>query len=166
MTPSEPNPDLPEEKRGDGPDDQSGEEEYRLAEPPPGGQCPACRAPMADGAILCIECGYNVKLGRRVTKEEALEHARKACERSGWDDANWLDALAKAYAESGDYAQATQWQQRAVEKIDDFLPFQRDACKKRLEQYKAGQPFREERWRGTSKTDEPVSEEKPDSKDE
>jgi tetratricopeptide (TPR) repeat protein len=82
--------------------------------------------------------------------QNALEHARKACERSGWDDANWLDALAKAYAETGDFGQATQWQERVVNRLDDFLPFQRNACKERLELYKAGKPYREQRWSSTS----------------
>lgn len=28
--------------------------------------CPACRAPMPLGAILCVQCGYNLHLGRRL----------------------------------------------------------------------------------------------------
>jgi hypothetical protein len=28
--------------------------------------CPGCGAPLAAEAVLCIECGYNVKLGRRI----------------------------------------------------------------------------------------------------
>jgi hypothetical protein len=33
----------------------------------PGAQpCPGCGAPLAAEAVLCIECGYNVKLGRRM----------------------------------------------------------------------------------------------------
>lgn len=28
--------------------------------------CPGCRAPMPLGAILCVQCGYNLQLGRRM----------------------------------------------------------------------------------------------------
>jgi hypothetical protein len=28
--------------------------------------CPGCRAPMPMGAIICVQCGYNMKLGRRM----------------------------------------------------------------------------------------------------
>ena len=28
--------------------------------------CPGCRAPMPIGAILCVQCGYNLQLGRRM----------------------------------------------------------------------------------------------------
>src|SRR5688500_13852910 len=28
--------------------------------------CPGCRAPMPVGAVLCVQCGYNLQLGRRM----------------------------------------------------------------------------------------------------
>lgn len=42
-------------------------DEVGLRALPPGARpCPGCGAPLAAEAVLCIECGYNTKLGRRM----------------------------------------------------------------------------------------------------
>ena len=70
----------------------------------------------------------------------ALGYAKKACELSEWEDGMYLDTLAAAYAETGDYAQAIQWQSKAI----DLLPerFAADA-QGRLSFYESGEAFRE-----------------------
>lgn len=35
----------------------------------PGGSCPECGAAMADGAIICVSCGVNVKSGEKIQTE-------------------------------------------------------------------------------------------------
>jgi arylsulfatase A-like enzyme/Flp pilus assembly protein TadD len=71
---------------------------------------------------------------------QAVSHARKACELSGWDDFGMLDTLALAYAERGDFSEAVQWQTKALE----FAPAEAQAdLRSRLELYQNGKPYRE-----------------------
>lgn len=70
----------------------------------------------------------------------AVKCATWACEISDWANYQSFDTLAAAYAESGDYAHAIEWQSKAIESADpaekvDFLA--------RLELYRAGIPFRD-----------------------
>ena len=42
-------------------------DEVGLKQAPVGAQmCPGCMAPMPQGAVVCVKCGYNMKLGRRM----------------------------------------------------------------------------------------------------
>lgn len=34
-------------------------------------ECPECGEPMADGAVLCVACGYHSKLGRKIDTDFA-----------------------------------------------------------------------------------------------
>ncbi|MBI1369651.1 MAG: zinc-ribbon domain-containing protein [Planctomycetes bacterium] len=36
----------------------------------PEGGCPSCGAPLADGAVICIQCGFNVKAGKKLGTEK------------------------------------------------------------------------------------------------
>lgn len=38
----------------------------------PGRKCPECKSDMAEEAILCINCGYNERLGRKMTVERPI----------------------------------------------------------------------------------------------
>jgi tetratricopeptide (TPR) repeat protein len=71
---------------------------------------------------------------------QAIEHARRACELSQWQNASHLDTLAVAYAAAGQFAEAVQWQQRAIElgREEDKADF-----RSRLALYEAGRPFEE-----------------------
>jgi Tfp pilus assembly protein PilF len=70
----------------------------------------------------------------------ALEQANKACENTGWKNPALFETLAAAYAESGDFAQAVDWQTRAAagSKAKDQTGLQN-----RLALYKADRPYRD-----------------------
>jgi tetratricopeptide (TPR) repeat protein len=70
---------------------------------------------------------------------EALEHATKACELTGYEDGGYLDTLAAALAESGRFEEAITRAGEAVEKSPAAM---RPAIEGRIELYKAGQPYR------------------------
>ena len=75
--------------------------------------------------------------------KEALTHANKACDLSSWQKGDFIDSLAAAYAESGDFPQAIMWQQRALTLMKlDSAEQQQDSAK-RLELYKAKKPYRD-----------------------
>lgn len=71
--------------------------------------------------------------------KRAIELATNACEVSDWKNAYGLCALAAAYAESGDFANAVKWQEA-------FLRLGSEEDKKKwgflLDLYKSGKPFR------------------------
>ena len=73
--------------------------------------------------------------------EKAIENALKACqltEQKNWD---YIDTLAMAYAESGDFEKAKQWQTKAVELAPD--EGSKRGCRSRLELYHQGKPYRQ-----------------------
>ena len=78
-----------------------------------------------------------VRDGRR-----ALELARSACEATENANANYLDTLAAAYAEIGDFKQALNMTEAAVALLDrnDGLAVE---IRARAESYRAGKPYRQ-----------------------
>ncbi len=75
-----------------------------------------------------------IRDGRR-----AIELSTRACELTEWQLATYLDTLAAAYAEAGDFDQAVRIQEQALE-MDD--PIDEDAHL-RLQLYQAKQPYRQ-----------------------
>jgi Zn-dependent protease len=71
----------------------------------------------------------------------ALEHATWACKATGWTVPNFLETLAAAYAEVGDFGRALQWQQRALADPGYRQTYgdDADAC---LRLYEQGLPYR------------------------
>jgi tetratricopeptide (TPR) repeat protein len=69
---------------------------------------------------------------------EAVRCARRACELTGESNASYLDTLAAACATAGDFGQAVQWAERAVELAP---PDDRPAYEARREMYRAGQAY-------------------------
>ena len=43
-------------------------EEDRYTEPA-GNVCPECDATLAEGAVLCVQCGFHLKLGKKISTD-------------------------------------------------------------------------------------------------
>lgn len=62
---------------------------------------------------------YATALDDRVRDaRQALVDAQKACESSSWNDDNYLDTLAAAYAENGIFDEAVKWEKTAIELVE------------------------------------------------
>jgi len=70
---------------------------------------------------------------------EAIENATKACELDNWQDPRYVDTLAAAYAEVGDFASAIEWQKKAIDLLTEE-PRPRSDFEGRLKLYESGQP--------------------------
>lgn len=74
--------------------------------------------------------------------KRAIEHATKACELWKWKDADGLQTLAAAHAESGDFRLAVKWQKKAIEfGFPDKA--EQERAERRLKQYEGGEPCRD-----------------------
>jgi serine/threonine-protein kinase len=73
--------------------------------------------------------------------KKAVEFATIACELTDWNRSIYLDTLAAAYAEAGDFDAAVRWQSRAIEIVSDET--QKGDYRRRLALYQAGRPYRE-----------------------
>ena len=70
---------------------------------------------------------------------QAKECATRACELTEFQEPGYLDTLAAAYAECGDFPEAAKWQKKAM----DLAPeLQRADFQTRLDLYEAGRPYR------------------------
>ena len=73
----------------------------------------------------------------------AVELAKKACEQTDWRNSGYIDTLAAAHAEAGDFAEAMKWQR---EVLRDTAYLQKNpeakALRDRLELYEAKKPYR------------------------
>jgi tetratricopeptide (TPR) repeat protein len=72
----------------------------------------------------------------------AVEHATRACELSSWAVPRYIDALAAAYAESGDFDKAIKYQKQALA----FPAFEKSAgpqARQRLDLYVQRKPYRD-----------------------
>ena len=73
--------------------------------------------------------------------KKAVESATMACELTEWLDASYIDTLAAAYAESGDFTAAVKWATKALGLRTD--PEERDWSRWQLKLYQEGKPCRE-----------------------
>jgi hypothetical protein len=88
----------------------------------------------------------------------AFGNASRAYQLSDRKDWSYVDTLAAAYAESGDFKQAVVWETKALELAKDEKSKQ--ACLEHLELYKAKKPYRDEpRVAAVSTAARPQSEE-------
>ncbi len=72
--------------------------------------------------------------------KKALEQATRACQDAKFQDPQYLDTLAAAYAEVGDFAEAEKWQNKALELAGEFQS--RADYRARLQLYKDKRPYR------------------------
>lgn len=71
--------------------------------------------------------------------KKAIMYARRACDLAGWKELGYLECLAAAYAESGDFARALNWQVRAVQGYGQNCGAE---ARKRLSLYRRKLPYR------------------------
>jgi tetratricopeptide (TPR) repeat protein len=74
--------------------------------------------------------------------KDAVIHAQKACELDRWQEPAFLETLAAAYAESGDFKEAVKWQKKAETLLGADKARQNEA-RQRLALYEKGEAFRE-----------------------
>jgi serine/threonine-protein kinase len=74
---------------------------------------------------------------------KAIEYATKACELTDWKKAMYVDALAAAYAEAGDFDSAVKQQKKAIDLMTEGEEHLRADFKERLRLYQSGKPYRE-----------------------
>jgi tetratricopeptide (TPR) repeat protein len=72
----------------------------------------------------------------------AVVAARKACEISQWKRAQWVDTLAAACAEAGDFGKAIQYEKRAIVLAGEDVKAQQE-MKQRLSLFQIGLPYHE-----------------------
>jgi len=75
--------------------------------------------------------------------EEAVDAATKACELTQWKNGGWIDTLAAAYAEAGDFQRAIEFEERALQTGTATEPERRE-MQKRLALYRKSQPYRDQ----------------------
>jgi tetratricopeptide (TPR) repeat protein len=75
--------------------------------------------------------------------KRALEAVKKAVAMIKYRDGRFLDTLAAAYAEAGDFDKAVETQQKAIDDRD-LMKDDGDGARKRLQLYREKKPFRDE----------------------
>ncbi len=76
--------------------------------------------------------------------KKAVEYAEKACQLTEYKEATFLDTLAAAYAENGQFDDAVKTQKTALKSPDDFPKKELEKAKLRLKLYMQGKPYRKE----------------------
>ena len=70
--------------------------------------------------------------------EKAVTLARKACELSEWKNPEYLDTLAASYARVGDFSNATRWEEKALQILEEG---KKTESQKRLNLYREHRPW-------------------------
>jgi tetratricopeptide (TPR) repeat protein len=71
--------------------------------------------------------------------KQAVEDANLACRSDSWDSWDYIDTLAAAYAEAGDYENAVKFEEKAIRKARDAKVV--EDAQKRLALYRQHRPF-------------------------
>ncbi|OYV85400.1 MAG: hypothetical protein B7Z73_13655 [Planctomycetia bacterium 21-64-5] len=75
--------------------------------------------------------------------QKAIDSARRACELSDWQEAEFLDTLAAAYAEAGDFDNAVRYQKQATGLLPADAAVRRPDFAEHLRLFESGKPLRE-----------------------
>ena len=70
----------------------------------------------------------------------AVDLARISCELTNWKEPRYLDTLAAANAECGEFRKAVDWEKKAIELSDDQKKINK--FRERLALYEQGRPYR------------------------
>jgi tetratricopeptide (TPR) repeat protein len=70
---------------------------------------------------------------------KAVDYASRACKLAAWKDPTYLDTLAAAHAEDGQFDEAVKWQEKALALAPEQ---ERPQYQKRLELYRTHKPYR------------------------
>ncbi len=73
--------------------------------------------------------------------KEGVVSATRACELTGWKVAHALTTLAAAYSEAGEFAQAADWQEKALALTSDKSAVEHE-YRRLLARYQAKKPYR------------------------
>ncbi|MBC8355201.1 MAG: hypothetical protein H8E66_24770 [Planctomycetes bacterium] len=90
--------------------------------------------------------------------ELAVEHATKACDLTNWSSFAYVDTIAAAYAESGDFESAVDWQEEAIRLAGELVS---DDFYERLELFQADKSYREGVSPYKEIIEQPATEEEP-----
>lgn len=82
---------------------------------------------------------------------KAVELGELVCELTGWSNPMYIDTVAAAYAETGDFERAAKWQDHVVSIIGEE---HREGCLARLALYRQLAPYRENDSQADSSLDE------------
>ncbi|MCA9123551.1 MAG: hypothetical protein H6822_19155 [Planctomycetaceae bacterium] len=88
----------------------------------------------------------------------AIEHGTKACDLTNWRNFAYVDTVAAAYAEAGDFESAVKWQEEAIDLGDSYYA---QDLRRRLRLYKANKPYREGAPPFTKTIEEDVAAQQP-----
>ena len=75
--------------------------------------------------------------------KQAVEFATETCKMTGWKNAKYLDTLAAAYAEQGEFADATLWEKQALAALAPSDKTIAAGMHERLALYEGGHPYRD-----------------------
>ncbi|NBW95331.1 MAG: hypothetical protein EBR28_01030 [Planctomycetia bacterium] len=101
--------------------------------------------------LLATSPDDSIRDGRR-----AIELATKACEETEWKQAHIISTLAAGYAESGDFAKAREYSQKALETGGES-PEIKEQLANELASYQAEKPWRERQEVAEAKADDTES---------
>lgn len=75
---------------------------------------------------------------------EAVTLANRACELDHWRGHQFIDTLAAAYAETGDFSSAIKYEEQALTRVEDTPLESIEGMQRRLALYKKHQPYRDD----------------------
>lgn len=100
--------------------------------------------PRDTGTLNAVAWWYATSKDDRVRNgKRAVQLARHACELTHWSLPSYLDTLAAAYAETGNFSEAVTFEEKALQS-PGFAKFSGDRAQRRLQLYRAGKPYRGE----------------------